>query len=75
LRTFTQNEPLTAELDRFGDFLDSCKGGGAMNLEELDGFFAAPIAGPETVMPSGYCPEVFGGERAHRFICWATGSA
>jgi len=33
-----------------------------MNVEELDGFFAALIAGPEIVMPSEYCPEVFGGE-------------
>ena len=52
MRTFTQNEPLTdAELDRLGDFLKSCKGGKAMNVEALDGFFAALIAGPETVMP------------------------
>jgi uncharacterized protein len=63
MRTFTQNEPLTdAELDRLGDFLKSCKGGKAMNVEALDGFFAALIAGPETVMPSEYYPEVFGGE-------------
>ena len=63
MRTFTQNEPLTdAELDRLGDFLKSCKGGKAMNLEEIDGFFAALIAGPETVMPSEYNREVFGGE-------------
>ena len=63
MRTFTDNEPLTdAELDRLGDFLKSCKGGKAMNLEELDGFFAALIAGPETVMPSEYNREVFGGE-------------
>jgi uncharacterized protein len=56
-------EPLTdAEFDRLGDFLKSCKGGKAMNLEELDGFFAALIAGPDTVMPSEYYPEVFGGE-------------
>ena len=49
MRTFTQPEPLTdAELDRLGDFLKSCKGGKAMNLEELDGFFSALIAGPET---------------------------
>ena len=55
MRTFTQNEPLTdAELDRLGDFLKSCKGGKAMNVEQLDGFFAALIAGPETVMPSKY---------------------
>jgi len=33
-----------------------------MNVEQLDGFFAALIAGPETVMPSEYYPEVFGGE-------------
>ncbi len=33
-----------------------------MNVEELDGFFAALIAGPEMVMPSEYYPEVFGGE-------------
>src|SRR5439155_15080891 len=56
-------EPLTrAELDRLGGFLKSCKGGKAMNLEELDGFFAALIAGPENVMPSEYLPEVLGGE-------------
>ena len=63
VRTFTQPEPLTdAELDRLGDFLKSCKGGKAMNVEALDGFFAALIAGPETVMPSEYNREVFGGE-------------
>jgi uncharacterized protein len=63
MRTFTQNEPLTdAELDRLGDFLKSCKGGKAMNVEQLDGFFAALIAGPEIVMPSEYYVEVFGGE-------------
>jgi uncharacterized protein len=63
MKMFTQNEPLTdAELDRLGDFLKSCKGGRAMNVEELDGFFAALIAGPEIVMPSEYYREVFGGE-------------
>ncbi len=63
VKTFTQNEPLTdAELDRLGDFLTSCKGGKAMNVEQVDGFFAALISGPETVMPSEYYREVFGGE-------------
>jgi len=63
VRIFTQTEPLTdAELDRLGDFLKLCKGGKAMNLEELDGFFSALISGPETVMPSEYNREVFGGE-------------
>src|SRR5487761_602336 len=60
---FTKIERLTdAELDRLGDFLKSGKGGRAMNIEALDGFFAALIAGPETVMPSEYYREVFGGE-------------
>ena len=63
MTTFTQPEPLTdAELDRLGDFLKGCKGGKAMNVERLDGFFAALIAGPETVMPSEYNREVFGGD-------------
>ena len=63
MRTFPQYDPLTdSELDRLGYFLKGCKGGMAMNLEELDGFFAALIAGPETVMPSEYYREVFGGE-------------
>jgi uncharacterized protein len=63
MRTFTQQEPVTdAELDRLGDFLKSCKGGRAVNVEQLDGFFAALIAGPEVVMPSEYNREVFGGE-------------
>ena len=63
---FTKSEPLNdAELDRLGDFLKSCKGGKAMNLEQLDGFFAALIAGPETVMPREYSPEVFGGEMSN----------
>lgn len=63
MKAFAQDEPLTdAELDRLGEFLRSCKGGLAMNIEELDGFFAALIAGPEVVLPSEYLPEVFGGE-------------
>ena len=60
---FAKNEPLTeVELDHLGEFLKNCKGGKAMNIEELDGFFAALIAGPETVAPSEYMPEVFGSE-------------
>jgi uncharacterized protein len=61
-RPFAQNKPLTdAELNHLGDFLAKCKGGRAMNVEVLDGFFAALIAGPEAVMPSEYYREVFGG--------------
>jgi len=63
MTVFAKSEPLTdAELDRLRDFLKSCKGGKAMNVEELDGFFAALIAGPETVVPSEYLPEVVGGD-------------
>ena len=52
MRTITTKQPLTdAEIDRLADFLKSCKGGRAMNVEALDGFFAALITGPETVMP------------------------
>ena len=55
MTVFAKSEPLTdAELDRLGDFLKSCRGGKAMNVEELDGFFAALIAGPETVVPSEF---------------------
>ena len=63
MRTFPENKPLTdAELNRLSNSLKGCEGGTAMNLEELDGFFAALIAGPETVMPSEYMPELLGGE-------------
>lgn len=56
-----QHQPLTdAELDRLGEFLERRERNGAMNIEELDGFFAALIAGPELVPPSQYLPEVFG---------------
>jgi uncharacterized protein len=63
MRTYTHRDSLTnAELARLGAFLESCKGGKAMNIEQLDGFFAALIAGPKPVVPSEYLPEVFGGE-------------
>jgi hypothetical protein len=62
MRTLAQPEPLSdAQIDRLGDFLKSCKGGNATNLEEVDGY-STLIAGPETVMPSEYYSEVFGGE-------------
>lgn len=67
---FAKNQPLTeSELDRLGRFLQNCNGGKAMNVEELDGFFAALIAGPEIVTPSEYMPVVFGSEASasHQF--------
>lgn len=63
MTVFAQNEPLTeAELDRLGRFLKNCKSSKAMNIEELDGFFAALVAGPDVVMPSEYMAHVFGSE-------------
>lgn len=57
------DKPLTdEELDRLGEFLDRFGDGRAMNLEELDGFFSALIAGPELVPPSEYLPQIFRGE-------------
>ena len=44
MTTFAKNEPLREpELDHLGQFLKNCKGGKAMNIEELDGFFAALV--------------------------------
>jgi uncharacterized protein len=60
----SQNGPLSeAELDRLTDFLAS-RGGQAMNIEELDGFFAALLAGPDMVLPSEYLPLVLAGAGA-----------
>jgi yecA family protein len=39
-----------------------------MNVAQLDGFFAALIAGPEMVVPSEYYREVFGGEMPRRIV-------
>jgi uncharacterized protein len=54
--------PTESELDRLDEYLRNFKSGIAMNLEEMDGFFSALIAGPENVPMSEYLPEVFGGE-------------
>ena len=50
------------EFDELAAFFAGCKGGDAMNLEELDGFFSALIAGPDVVLPSEYWPVVLGGQ-------------
>lgn len=50
-----------AEYDRLDAILDG-SAGAAMNLEELDGFFAALSCGPVTVAPSEYLAEIWGGE-------------
>jgi uncharacterized protein len=65
MRPFASHQPLTdAEFERLGEFFRETKNRGAMNLEEMDGFFAALICGPESVLPSEYMPYVFGGERS-----------
>jgi yecA family protein len=54
--------PLTdAELDKLADILKRFGDKRAMNLETLDGFFAALICGPDDVPPSEYLPEIWGG--------------
>jgi uncharacterized protein len=56
----TTDQPLTDdELDRLADFLDAI-GPPALNLESLDGYFAALICGPDVVLPSDYLPEIWG---------------
>jgi uncharacterized protein len=48
------------ELDRLSDFLDGLTSPQAMNIERLDGFFCALVAGPELVIPSDYWPLTIG---------------
>jgi uncharacterized protein len=56
-------QPLTdTELDKLADVLKRFGDKRAMNLEMIDGFFAALICGPETVPPSEYLPEIWGGQ-------------
>ena len=60
MNLLTTDTPLTQqEMGRLDAFLESC-GENAMDVEMLDGFFAALIAGPELVPPSEYLPEIFG---------------
>ena len=55
-------QPLTdAELNKLADVLKRFGDKRAMNLEMLDGFFAALICGPNDVPPSDL-PEIWGGD-------------
>ena len=46
-------QPLNdSEFDSLSETLERLNDKGAMNLEMLDGFFAALICGPENVLPS-----------------------
>jgi uncharacterized protein len=54
-------EPLTdAELDHLSAILEQFGNKRSMNLEQLDGFLAALICGPELVPPSKYLPKIWG---------------
>jgi uncharacterized protein len=54
-------EPLTdAELDHLSAILEQLGNKHSMNLEQLDGFLAALICGPELVPPSKYLPKICG---------------
>ncbi len=52
------------EYDRLAAILEQFAGEDAMDLEEMDGFFAALICGPVTVPPSEYLEELWGGGEA-----------
>ena len=59
-------QPLTdAEFDWLAEVLQRCGGKRAMNVEMLDGFLAALICGPETVLPSEYLPKIWGGDQTN----------
>ncbi|HEF4774084.1 TPA: UPF0149 family protein [Burkholderia multivorans] len=61
MNSLTSNLPLADdEFDRLAAFLDSI-GDAAMNIETLDGYFAALICGPDIVLPSEYLPQIWGG--------------
>src|SRR5260370_36088488 len=48
------------DLETLGELLGQLQVDGAMDLEELDGFFAALHCCPEQVPPSEYLLEIFG---------------
>jgi len=54
-------EPLSdAEFDRLNSVLARFGDKNSMNLEQLDGFLAALVCGPDTVPPSEYLPVIWG---------------
>jgi len=56
-----KSQPLTdVELGRLSAVLGRFRDKHSMNLEQLDGFFAALICGPDIVLPSEYLPEIWG---------------
>jgi len=49
-----------AELGRVREILDRFGDKRAMNLEQIDGFLAALVCGPEDIPQSEYLPEIWG---------------
>jgi uncharacterized protein len=58
-----KQQPLTdAEFDRLSSIMERIGDNRSMNIEQLDGFLAALICGPEIVRPSEYLPVIWGGD-------------
>ena len=49
-----------AELERVREILDRFGDKRAMNLEQIDGFLAALVCGPDDIRQSEYLPEIWG---------------
>lgn len=60
------------ELDELSDYLSDLPSPEAMNIERLDGFFCALIAGPDLVHLSEYWPQVIGSEAADAALSFDT---
>ena len=58
------DESSEPEIDLLSLLLDQLESDDAMDIEELDGFFAALHCGPDLVVPGEYVPEIVGREYA-----------
>ena len=56
---FFQQALTEDNFDRLTDFLEAI-GSPAMNIEMLDGYFAALICGPDMIFPNEYLPQIWG---------------
>jgi len=57
-----KNQPISEhQLERLSNILDGFHDNNVMNLEKLDGFFAALHCSPSTIPPGRYLPEIWGG--------------
>jgi uncharacterized protein len=61
MNNITLDKPLNdTEMDRLTNFLSSIDDPSALNIEGLDGYFAALICSPSIIMPSEYLPPIWG---------------